>query len=222
VLDGSFAIFDLDRTLHAGSGLGVLARLAFRSRLISVDRLARSVLHDVVFRRRGSTDAQIGSIAELALEMAGGASLDELDSLVEAAADRIAASVRPAMQVLVDSHLEAGHYCVLLSASPHGLVERIADRLGMHRGIGTVIEHDDRVLTGKIVPPMCYGPGKLERLGQELGWRGDEHHDTFSFAYADSLSDLPLLDSVTAPVVVSPDRRLRKLANEREWPVLDC
>lgn len=220
-LGESLAIFDLDRTLHAGSGLGVLARLAFRRRLIGADRLVRSVLHDVLFRRRGSTDDQISSIAELALEMAGGTALEDLGPIVEAAAEQIACSARPAMKLLVESHLEAGHFCVLLSASPHPLVEQIAAHLGIQRGIGTVIEADSGVLTGKIIPPMCYGSGKLERLDQDLGWRGDAEHGTFTYAYADSLSDLPLLDSVKSPVVVSPDRRLRRLATDRDWPVID-
>jgi HAD superfamily hydrolase (TIGR01490 family) len=217
----ALAIFDLDRTLHAGSGLGVLARLAFRRRLIGPDRLVRSLLHDVVFRRRGSTDGHISSIAELALDMAGGTSLEDLEPVVAAAAARIASSVRPAMRLLLDNHLLAGHHCVVLSASPQPLVEQIATLLGVQQGIGTVIEHDGGILTGRIVQPMCYGEGKLERLVQVLGWSGDQANGTFSYAYADSMSDLPLLDSVNAPVVIAPDRQLRRLAVERDWPIID-
>ncbi|MEM8926201.1 MAG: HAD-IB family hydrolase [Actinomycetota bacterium] len=214
------AIFDLDRTLHAGSGLGVLARLAFRSRLIGPDRMVKSLLHDAVFRRRGSTDGHISSIAELALEMGEGVSLADLAPVVTAAAESIAESVRPGMRLLLDNHLAAGHYCVLLSASPQPLVEEIAALLGAHRGIGTIIEHDGTVLTGKIRQPMCYGEGKLLRLDAAVGWtpaNGDIH----TYAYADSMSDLPLLEAVDSPVVIAPDRQLRKLAGQREWPVIE-
>jgi HAD superfamily hydrolase (TIGR01490 family) len=221
VAGGALAIFDLDRTLHAGSGLGVLARLAFRRRLIGPERLVRSLLHDVVFRRRGSTDGHINSIAELALDMAGGTSLLDLEPVVAAAATSIASSVRPGMRLLLDSHLLAGHRCVLLSASPQPLVEQVAWLLGVQQGIGTVIEHDGGILTGRIVQPMCYGEGKLERLDQVIGWRGHRSDGVFSYAYADSMSDLPLLESVSAPVVIAPDRKLRKLASERDWPVID-
>ncbi|MEL7156445.1 MAG: hypothetical protein AAFN30_07590, partial [Actinomycetota bacterium] len=62
--NGSLAIFDLDRTLHAGSGLGVLARLAFRARLIGPGRLAHSLVHDVVFRH---LQGQLGDRADLAV-----------------------------------------------------------------------------------------------------------------------------------------------------------
>lgn len=218
--NGSMAIFDLDRTLHAGSGLGVLARLAFRQKLIGPGRLAHSLLHDVVFRQRGSTDGQIGSIAELALEMAEGVRLDELAPVVSEAARSIAHSIRPAMALLLGNHLRAGHYCVVLSASPQPLVEEIARLLGAHRGIGTVIEADAGVLTGSIIQPMCYGQGKLQRLASALSWTGG-NGDVHSYAYADSVSDLPLLESVDSPVVISPDRALRAVARSRDWPVLD-
>ena len=96
----------------------------------------------------------------------------------------------------------------------------IADRLDVECAIGTLIEVDaDGVLTGRIEHPMCYGPGKLERLGTVTGWSGD--NGVVSFAYADSMSDLPLLESVGSPVVVTPDRHLRRVADERDWPVLD-
>lgn len=223
---GPLAIFDLDRTLHAGSGLGVLARHAFRSRLIGPDRMAKSLAHDLVFRRRGSTDGHIGSIAELALDMAGGATLADLQPILRSTAAEIVESVRPSMKAVFELHRTAGHHCVLLSASPHALVVEIADQLGFDTGIGTVIDDEDGVLTGKIVPPMCYGVGKLDRLHDVVGWRGgpvsgSNGAEFDSFAYADSMSDLPLLEAVRAPFVVAPDRRLRQLAAERNWPVLE-
>lgn len=222
VISAPIAIFDLDRTLHAGSGLGVLARFAFRHRLIGPRRMAHSLVHDVVFQRRGSTDGHISSIAELALDMASGVSVDELAPVVTATAEFIAGTVRPAMRHLLDNHLASGHYCVVLSASPQPLVEEIAALLNVQCGIGTVIEADDTgFLTGRIVQPMCYGAGKLERLEHALGWPVAEREDTLSFAYADSMSDLPLLESVDSPVVVAPDRRLRRVADQRDWPVID-
>jgi len=42
-----------------------------------------------------------------------------------------------------------------------------------------------------------------------------------SKAYSDSFSDLPMLESVGLPAAVNPDRRLRRIARERNWPILD-
>ena len=42
-----------------------------------------------------------------------------------------------------------------------------------------------------------------------------------SFAYSDSITDLPMLEAVGHPSAVNPDKALRKAAAERGWPVLD-
>ena len=221
MIPGPIAIFDLDRTMHAGSGLGVLARHAFRSKFIGPDRMVRSFAHDLVFRRGASTDGHINTIAEFALDLGGGKSLDELEPILDATATEIVDSVRVPMKGVLELHRQAGHRCVLLSASPQTLVTRIADSLGFDVGIGTIIEDDDGILTGRIVPPMCYGEGKLERLVDVLDWPGAERRSTPSYAYADSMSDLPLLEAVEVPVVVAPDRKLRRIAEERSWSILD-
>jgi hypothetical protein len=41
-----------------------------------------------------------------------------------------------------------------------------------------------------------------------------------SFAYSDSITDVPLLEAVGHPYAVNPDRALRKEAAARDWPVL--
>jgi hypothetical protein len=41
-----------------------------------------------------------------------------------------------------------------------------------------------------------------------------------STAYSDSHTDLPFLEVVGNPVVVNPDRDLRRIARERGWPIL--
>ncbi len=43
---------------------------------------------------------------------------------------------------------------------------------------------------------------------------------TESWAYSDSATDLPMLEAVGHPVVVNPDRALRRIAQMRGWPVL--
>lgn len=228
--------------MHAGSGLGVLARHAFRAKFIGPDRMIKSFVHDLVFRRGASTDGHINTIAEFALDMAGGKTLDELAPIIAATTDEIVESVREPMKAVLELHRNAGHSCVLLSASPQQLVGPIADALGFDYGIGTLIEDIDGVLTGKIIPPMCYGDEKLTRLRAEIGWplpdcRSDRGRPepgrttlalrpgstsaTTTYAYADSMSDLPLLEAVEVPFVVAPDRKLRDLAEARNWPILD-
>ena len=50
------------------------------------------------------------------------------------------------------------------------------------------------------------------------GWDWDTVHTTF---YSDSMNDLPLLEKADVPVATNPDARLRQLALERQWRILD-
>ena len=41
-----------------------------------------------------------------------------------------------------------------------------------------------------------------------------------SYAYSDSATDVPMLEAVGHPYAVNADRALRKIATERDWPLL--
>ena len=42
-----------------------------------------------------------------------------------------------------------------------------------------------------------------------------------SYAYSDSITDLPMLEAVGHPVAVNPDRELRREADRRGWQIRD-
>jgi len=75
------------------------------------------------------------------------------------------------------------------------------------------------LLTGEIEPTICYGAGKTARAER---W-AKEHGGSVaaSWFYTDSLSDLPMLEVVERPRIVQPDPRLRRVAVQRGWPILD-
>ena len=210
------AIFDLDRTLLAGSSLIALGRALAGSGVVPRRHLATGALRDARFRRRGVADRDVASLKTTALHMVAGRQAEPLAALAREVGAELAASLRPAARFLVDQHLRAGDFCVVLSASPQELVEAVALGLGVHRAIGTVGAVADGRYTGAVEGAFCYGPGKLERLREVLG----ELDLSTAFAYADSASDLPLLSICGHPVAVSPDRRLRAVAIERGWPIL--
>jgi HAD superfamily hydrolase (TIGR01490 family) len=115
-------------------------------------------------------------------------------------------------------HQEQGHVVAIVSGSTQYAVAPVAAHLGMaSQYVCTHLESRDGLLTGQILPPVCYGPGKVvwaERLAAE--------HDVdlgASYFYTDSISDLPLLESVGHPVAVNPDPRLRRLARKQGWPI---
>lgn len=211
------AIFDLDRTLLPGSSLIPVARLALRNGLISPRTLARGLWEDARYRLQGSSDTQVRDLHEQLLAMAAGVDVSLMDQLAGQAAPRIVDDMRDDVRSRLEHHLALGDLVVILSASPDEVVQRVADELGAHHGLGTRAQRMHGAYTGHLDGVPCYGPGKLTRLLEaEL-----PVDPTRTFAYADSMSDLPILRWVAHPVVVSPDADLRVLATAEGWPVVE-
>ena len=107
---------------------------------------------------------------------------------------------------------------VLLAGGPAAL---LGEDLGLDGVIGTRAKVDDRrPLHGRArrraLSPRREGPPRAAR------WPRREGIDLAqSYAYSDSLNDLPLLELVGNPVATNPDRSLLALARQRGWPVLD-
>ncbi len=118
----------------------------------------------------------------------------------------------------VARHRDSGDLCAIVTGASRYSAEPLARVLEIPHVIATELECDDAGLfTGRHVPPLCYGHGKIERtqkLAEERGFALEEA----SF-YTDSISDLPLLEVVKTPVVVNPDPRLRRVAKKRGWRI---
>ena len=105
----------------------------------------------------------------------------------------------------------------MLSASGQEVVEPIAAMLGADRCMATRMGVADGRYTGEI-DYYCFGEAKAEAARDIAAERG--YVLARCRAYSDSITDLPLLSAVGFPTVVNPDRALRRVAQERGWPVL--
>lgn len=130
---GRVAVFDLDRTLLAGSSLLALARCMSRNGLLSGRQMASGLAADRVFRRRGAGDEQVQRLRALALQQVAGVEAAVLGGLIDEVGVELASQMLPAAQLLVRRHRDAGDFIVILSASPQELVPVVADQVGAHR-----------------------------------------------------------------------------------------
>jgi phosphoserine phosphatase len=119
----------------------------------------------------------------------------------------------------VHAHQDAGRATFIVSAAGNGVVETLAAVLGMEGGIGTRYEVDaDGNFSGRLDGPFVYGPGKVEAM-EAFAARHDIDLGS-SYAYSDSVSDLPMLRAVGNPVVVNPDPPLAEIARQEGWQTL--
>jgi HAD superfamily hydrolase (TIGR01490 family) len=132
--------------------------------------------------------------------------------------DDVASHITERGRQRVSEHRERGHVVAIVSGSTQYAVGPVAEHLGIPgQYVCTHLESRNGQLTGRVVPPVCYGPGKViwaERFADEHGV-----DLTASYFYTDSITDLPLLERVSHPVAVNPDPRLRRLAQKRSWPI---
>lgn len=211
------AFFDVDHTLlSANTGLR-WARHQHRAGAVSTADLLRAAYW--VLRYRFTHLDHESLIARVAASYAGtpvAVAVGEMRTWFEAEMTRF---IRPAGRARVAEHLAAGHVVALLSSGTRYTLEPLADLLGVPHVIGTVFEERDGRLTGRHIVPACAGYGKVvhaERFADEHGVDLKA-----SFAYTDSHADMALLERVGRPVAVTPDRRLRREATRRGWPIED-
>jgi HAD superfamily hydrolase (TIGR01490 family) len=209
------AIFDVDGTLIAGDSLErIFVRFLWRrgelnfSDLISFGLNALSAL----FMGRSPFQANkaylrsknISRIRKLARECFD---LEIARCLLPSAVDRLR------------WHQNSGHIPILLSGTLDLLLEPLAEYLGVNARIGTELETDGRIFTGRIAGMHPYGESKAESVTVMKGL--GLFNLNRSFAYANSYADRYMLAQLGNPVATNADARLRKLAEKRGWMIED-
>jgi HAD superfamily hydrolase (TIGR01490 family) len=119
---------------------------------------------------------------------------------------------------LIEHHHLEGRDVVIVSTSGAEVVEPIGEMLGADRVIATRMVQRDGRYTGE-VEFYAYAGNKataIKELADQEGYDLDA-----SYAYSDSVTDVPMLEIVGHAFAVNPDKLLRKIAIERGWGVLD-
>ena len=213
------AFFDLDKTLMAGSSGMQFARVATRHGIVRRRQLASWGLEHLRYRLRGTTDERTTDVLRVVRELIAGVSARKIERMNPEVMAAILPRVYPQMLDEVNAHQDAGRATFIVSAAGNGVVEPLAAVLGMDGGIGTRYEVDDAgAFTGRFDGPFVYGPGKVEAMEAFAAAHGIELAE--SFAYSDSISDLPMLRAVGNPVVVNPDPPLAQIAREEGWQAM--
>ena len=214
------AYFDLDKTILATSATIALGSPMRRSGLISTASLARGVLSQLPYLLVGADEGQTARLMERLALMSAGIERAHLQAVVH---DALATAIEPAVYAealdLIEAHHRAGHDVVVVSASISEMVAPIARLVGADRAVATHMEvGEDGLFTGRIARSMLHSE-KVVALHEDAAAHGID--PARCWAYSDSISDEPMLSAVGHPVAVNPDRDLRRLAQERDWPVRD-
>lgn len=213
------AFFDVDNTLVCGSTSILFGKVAFAGGAIRRRDIWRFAYEQIMFIRRGEKNSRMADFKDRALSITKGHSITELMALMPKVYEQeIKPRLWPGTVRAVKEHLALGHEVWLITAAPQELAQQIADDLGATGALGTIVGHKDGVLTGELVGQPLHGQAKRKAARKLAKERNISLRR--SFAYSDSVNDLPLLTLVGNPVVVNPDKALKRYADAAGWDIL--
>ncbi len=216
-MEGAF--FDLDKTVISKSSSLALSRPMYRAGLVSRSALLRGAFAQLIYLLVGADERKMERLKDSMLALTAGWDRRQVEEIArEAFATLLDPYIYQESIDLMELHRARGRRVFIVSSSPEEVVRPLAERLGDVEVIATRVEVEDGRYVGRLAF-YCYGPNKAVAM-REVAER-DGIGLSASYAYSDSITDLPMLEAVGHPVAVNPDRELRKLAAERGWKIRD-
>lgn len=213
----SAAFFDLDRTVIAKSSALAFGKPFYRDGLLKRRDVIKAAYAQLMFRLGATDEAAMSRMRDYLANLCRGWQVEQVRQIVTETLDEL---IHPYIYAeagqLIEQHRAAGRDVVLVSASGEEIVRPIGEMLGVDDVIATRMAVADGRYTGE-VDFYAAGPAKAEAVRALAAER--DYDLAESYAYSDSVTDVPLLSTVGHPTAVNPDRGLRKVAAERGWPV---
>jgi HAD superfamily hydrolase (TIGR01490 family) len=213
------ALFDLDNTLLAGDSDHAWGEFLITKKL--VDEASHRKTNDEYYNdyRAGKLDVHayvrftITPILSLSPEERSDLHREFMDTFIQP-------MILDKAQKLINSHKQAGDYCIIITATNEYVTGPIAKIFNVHHLLATELEIDCGQFTGEILGIPCFREGKFERLKLWISSQTESYDLTASMFYSDSINDLPLLEKVTQAIAVDPDESLRQIAQTRNWEII--
>lgn len=213
------AFFDLDKTIISKSSSLALSRPMYRAGMVTRGQLLRGAYAQLVYALVGADEKKMDRLKEGLLQLTRGWDRMEVERLVhDVIIDVIDPFVYQEALDLMALHRQQRRRIYIVSSSPEEVVRPLARHFGVSGVIATRARIEGGVYVGEL-EFYCYGDAKAEAIRQLAERVGIDLQG--SYAYTDSITDLPMLEAVGNPVAVNPDKDLRKEAEERGWDIRD-
>jgi HAD superfamily hydrolase (TIGR01490 family) len=128
-------------------------------------------------------------------------------------------SIFPKAQALINTTRDLGYRNVLVTGTLDFTIRPIALHFGFEEVICNRLEFRNHIANGHFLPPLVAENEKARRIRE---YAREENIDLAeSCAFSDSSADVPMLSAVGYPVATNPTRRLRRVALQKNWPILE-
>jgi HAD superfamily hydrolase (TIGR01490 family) len=166
------------------------------------DQYSRKVFNDLFFKRyKGESEDRLRFFAEELFE------------------DVLKPAIFPGAFELIEKSRSLGLRQVVVTGALDLSVIPLMKHLGIEDYVTNRLEFVNGVATGRLLPPVVAAATKASWIRTFAEREGLSLSD--SYAYTDSMSDLPMLSVVGHPAAINPDMRLRQTALHHDWPILN-
>lgn len=211
----TLAIFDIDGTLFRGFTQKLFFKILRENKEISWLNVLKLNSLYIIYKLGFIKDP--AWLRKKAYESIIGISREKLFGYIENNFQFFSERIPAESIELVNKHKVSGDEILALSASSEPIVKEICKYLGINNYICTVLEFVDETFTGNFISPPPYGENKNIQLDSFFSKKGPFFK---TYHYADHISDLCSLEKVDIPVCVNPCKKLKKIAMERKWKVI--
>ena len=219
ISSGKLALFDLDNTLLEGDSDHAWGEFLIDKNL--VEEQAHRERNDYFYGQYKQGALDIHGYVAFTLEPVMQLDHKQRSQLL---AEFMQQSVEPIVlkkgRELVRSHLEAGDFCIIITATNEFISTPIAKLFDIDLLIATELQISNDKYNGKISGTPCYQDGKVSKLNAWIAQQEEHFELSDAVFYSDSINDLPLLQEVATPIAVDPDQKLRDKAELEGWKIL--
>lgn len=213
------AFYDLDGTLvstnlvhtfafYARNDQGILKSLSRTAAtfvgipiFVAADLYSRKVFNDIFFKwYKGQSEDRLRYLAEELFE------------------EVIRPAIYPGTLELLDKSRTMGLRQVVVTGALDVTILPLLRHLGISEYVANRLEFVDGRATGRLKPPVMASATKASWIRTYSEREGLSLNDCY--AYADSMSDLPMLSVVGHPTATNPDLRLKSTALRHDWPIV--
>jgi len=210
------SLFDLDHTLISGDSDVLWTEFLVEKGVLDSEAVQKS---DEFYRQYEEGTLRIDEFLSFQLEPLGRYNGAKLESWRrEYVAEKIRPVVREKAVNMLSKCRRDDHEVVIITATNRFVTEPIAELFGVETLLATEVEKEKGRLTGRSCGTPCFREGKITRLEEWLASRRDPVEE--SWFYSDSSNDIPLLEWVSHPFAVDPDKILTRHAAECGWPII--
>ncbi len=209
------AFFDLDGTIIGANSGRALVRQAYNKGMMGWYDLLKAIYTGMLYRTNLKDTLKI--INDMVSWVGGLSEKTIMDLSSEVSYNVLIPSIRSEVSSELTMHRTQNAKVVILSSALKPVCLEVSNYLGMDDILCSELEVINGYYTGRPLGRFCFDEEKAVRLKAYCEINNTELRNVWY--YGDSIDDKPALSVAGHPVCVNPDKKLKKIALEKEWKI---